>query len=232
MKSLVEKLAKAKSDAETYKNACKQLEFEKDQLKFEKDDTKNAYIKLRASYDSLKLKYEAIPQEERKRNPMVSAIPDRTKRPPTASSSSSNSNGGGSMSSWARQQEAERLERARREAEDARLNARFERSDRSGLSRTNSTTRRPTTNGHHRRDSFIEGFGPRKPSGSAARVAFDDVAHTSRYDEPVLTPRESHVVYSQMPRTVPSSVGHHSGGSSAIIDDDFEDGDYHARPVR
>lgn len=205
IKRLQAALSEANGAKGTLEMACKQLRYEKESLK---NDLKG----VKASYESLKLKYDAIPEE--RKNPMTTPLPDRPKR--TAGTASATS--GGSGASSRPQLESERG-RARRQADNDRLNARFE------------THRRPPPSN---RSSYIEGFGSsRRRSGSAAaptsRFMYESVAHT-RLDDPMVTPRET-VAFST-PRRIPSRSGYHSGGSSAVMSDDYEDGDYHIRPIR
>lgn len=201
IKRLLAELHITSGAKETLEKACKQL-------RYEKETAENAHTRLKASYENLRMKYDAIPEE--RRNPMTAP-----KRTGTASATS-----GGSGGSSRAQQESERGRAARRQAEKERLGARFE------------TTKRPPPSGGNR-SSYIEGFGSsRRRSGSAAapttRVMYD-VAHTRHYDDPIVTPRES-VAFST-PRRIPSNGGYHSGGSSTVISDEYDDGDYHIHPI-
>jgi hypothetical protein len=186
------------------------------QVSFEKETMTKKFIRLEASFDNLKLKYDAIPEE--RRNPMTAALPERPHRTATSTSTSSGGSGGSS-----RAHEAERGRQ--RQADKERLATRFE------------TTRRPplTGNNGNRNSSYIEGYGPRRRSGSAAapssRVVYDNVTHTGRLDEPLVSPRDA-IAFSQVPRSMAGSGGYRSGGSSAVYDDYEEDGDYHIRPVQ
>lgn len=180
------------------------------QLRYEKDTVDNNLIRLQASYDSLQLKYDAIPEE--RKNPMTTPMPERPKRSPGGASSATSGGSGGSSSRT--QQESDRGRR--RQAEKERLGARFE-----------STRRPPPSAGN--RSSYIEGFGSRRRSMSSSRAVYGDVAQT-RFDEPLTSPRDS-VTFSTVPRRIPSSNGYQSGGSSAAVDDDYEDGNYHLRPI-
>lgn len=186
------------------------------QVSFEKETIMNKFIRLEASFDNLKLKYDAIPEE--RRNPMATALPERPQRTATSTSASS---GGSAGSSRAQHQEVERGRR--RQADKDRLATRFE------------THKRPPLAGNNgNRNSYIEGYGPRRRSGSAAapssRTVYDNVIHTGRFDEPLVSPRDA-VAFSQVPRSMAGSGGYRSGGSSAVYDDYEEDGDYHIRPI-
>lgn len=188
------------------------------QVSFEKDTITNKFIRLEASFDNLKLKYDAIPEE--RRNPMTTALPERPQRTATSTSASSGGSGG---SSRAQHPEVERGRRRQAQADKERLATRFE------------TNKRPPLAGNNaNRNSYIEGYGSRRRSGSAAapssRTAYDNVIHTGRFDEPLVSPRDA-VAFSQVPRSMAGSGGYRSGGSSAVYDDYEEDGDYHIRPI-
>ncbi|KAK0387959.1 hypothetical protein NLU13_4203 [Sarocladium strictum] len=215
IKRLMAEIQLTTGQKDTLEKACKQLRYEKETMD-------NMYTSLKASYENLMMKYDAIPEE--RRNPMTAAaLPERSKRSATASATS-----GGSGASSRAQQDSDRG-RSRR-ADKERLGARFE----TTATPTSSTTKRPPLASANR-SSFIEGYGSsRRRSGSAAAplsrgVMYESAVHTGRFEDPVVSPREA-VAFSTVPRRVPSNGGYHSG-SSGLLDDDYEDGDYHIRTI-
>lgn len=236
-KRLQEQAAKDKDEIEKLRKAFKQIKYENEQIEYDSKRMEKKYVGLQASYDNLLLKYKAIPEE--RSNPMVAALPERTRRSPASASSGSNSGvPPPSMSSAARAQQEEAERGRRRQADKDRLGARFDSAATTTINGGGNKKRPPLTHdNNNNRHSYIEGFGRSRPrSGSAAAPSSRDMFHhavqTGRYAEPLTSAREA-VVFSTVPRRMPSRSGYGSGGSSTAVFDDYdEDGDYHLLPIR
>lgn len=98
---------------------------------------------------------------------------------------------------------------------------RIRQADKDRLARRFETNKRPPLAGSNRnRNSYIEGYGPRRRSGSAttpsSRATYNNVIQTGRFDKPLVSSRDT-VVFSQVPRSTVGS-GDYLSGSSAMID--------------
>jgi hypothetical protein len=190
------------------------LKVDHERVIFENGNWDNNYTELKARYDLLVLRYNATTAHS-PTNPMAGPLPERPKVARATSKRESRD----------QREDRGRAREKRKEAKDEkeRLSRRFE---------GRPDDRRPPTS---HRDSYIEGWGPggRSASANPASRSFNKVA-TGRMQGPAITASQQ-AAYSNVPRTTnPMSPGLYSSsgsGSSAVYDDDLEDGNYRAYPI-
>lgn len=187
-----------------------------ERVNFENHNWDKNYTELKARYDNLVLRYNATSAPS-PTNPMAAPLPERPKVSRTTSKRESKDQ------REDRGRAREKRERKEAKDEKERLSRRFE---------GRPDDRRPPTN---HRNSFIEGWGPggRSASANPGSRSFNRIA-TGRMQGPAVTPSQQ-AAYSSVPRTTnPMSPGLYSSsgsGSSAVYDEEFEDGNYHAYPI-